>query len=307
MQDLEEIKNKIRLVDYIQGTGIKLKKVSHNVYGVNPCPICGHNDNFRVYDETNSFHCFSLDEGGTIIDYFIKAEGLSRREAVDKLYKITNTPKEPTKEFKPRPSQEEHKEDAKKLEEIHNFVNANFKKMQNKETLIKYLETRGINKEAIEKYHLFISNDDGTQRLYIPIIENGKATAYLGRAIDDTASLRYKNSKGTTINPFNLKYIKEKAQENEAIYICEGVFDAISIEEQGLKAISLNSTQNVSKFLDDIRANIETAKDYVYIIATDSDEARTKSKRRVTKRIDKTWYNEQIRWNTNKLQNRETI
>ena len=40
MQDLEEIKNKVRLVDYIQSNGAKIKKLGGNTYGVNPCPIC---------------------------------------------------------------------------------------------------------------------------------------------------------------------------------------------------------------------------------------------------------------------------
>ena len=40
MQDLEEIKNKIRLVDYIQSTGAKIKKLGGDTYGVNPCPLC---------------------------------------------------------------------------------------------------------------------------------------------------------------------------------------------------------------------------------------------------------------------------
>lgn len=306
MQDLEQIKDKIRLVDYIQGTGIKLKKIGVNLYSVNPCPICGHNDNFRVYDDTNSFHCFSLDEGGTIIDYFIKVEGLSKKEAIDKLCKVTGTPRETIKEkeYKPKTpkKEQERQENAERIDEIHNFVMTNFKKMQDKKILIDYLAKRGIDQEAIEKYHLFICDDEiGTKRLYIPIIEDGKAKAYLGRAIDDNAPLRYRNSKGTTINPFNLEYIKEKAKDNEQIFICEGVFDAISIEEQGFKAISLNSTQNTNKLLEALKENIETAKGYKYIIATDSDEARTKGKRRVAKRLDKIGTYEQIHWYTTKL------
>ena len=74
-----------------------------------------------------------------------------------------------------------------------------------------------------------------------------------------------------------MNYIKEKAKENEAIYICEGVFDAISIEEQGKKAISLNSTQNKTKLIEAIKENIDNAKEYIYIIASDNDEARTET------------------------------
>jgi len=40
MQDLEQVKNKIRLVDYIQSTGVKVKALGGGTFGVEPCPIC---------------------------------------------------------------------------------------------------------------------------------------------------------------------------------------------------------------------------------------------------------------------------
>lgn len=40
MDDLQELKNKIRLVDYIQGTGAKIKNLGGGTFGVDPCPIC---------------------------------------------------------------------------------------------------------------------------------------------------------------------------------------------------------------------------------------------------------------------------
>jgi DNA primase len=205
-----------------------------------------------------------------------EVEHLDFKEAKEKLYKITNTPLEDytitLKKEEPK-----QKEDAKELEAINNFVMTEYSKMQYKDELIKYLNDRNISQDAIEKYHLFMSKDEkGIKRVYIPIIEQGKAKAYIGRAIDKNipSNMRYRNNKGT-IPPFNLNYIKEKAKENEAIYICEGVFDAISIEEQGKKAISINSVNNKEKLINAIKENIDTAKDYIYIIASDTDDKRT--------------------------------
>ena len=237
----------------------------------------GHKDHFTINDNDNYYKSFSgCCKGGDILNYMQEVEHLDFKEAKEKLYKITNTPLE---DYKPSFKKEEPKPktDAKELEAINNFVMTEYNKMQNKDELIQYLNNRNISQDAIEKYHLFISKDDkGTKRVYIPLIEDGKAIAFIGRAIDKDATLRYKNSKGT-IQPFNLNYIKEKAKENEAIYICEGVFDAISIEEQGKKAISLNSTQNKAKLIEAIQENIDTAKEYIYIIASDNDEARTET------------------------------
>lgn len=215
-------------------------------------------------------------------------EGRDQKEAVKRLYQITNTPFEeytlPAKKEEPK-----RKEDAKELEAINKFCLDGFKKMEDAEELKQYLESRKISTEAINKYNLFISKDlvKGKKFLVIPIIEEGKSIAYIGRNLNKEDAFRYKNSKGT-ITPFNLKYIKEPAQkEQELLFICEGIFDAISIEEQGFKAISLNSTSNINKFINAIKKNMETAKSYKYIIATDTDEAGQKAQEELKSELTK--------------------
>ena len=277
MANLEELKNKVNLVEYIQKTtGAKIKRLGNGTFDVEPCPVCNHKGHFRVNNKENYYNSFNgCCNGGSIIDFMQEIEGLTKTQAIEKLYKITNTP---IQEYKPNFKRENAKktQDKKEIEQIQNFVFENYKKMQDRDELIKYLNSRNISQNAIEKYKLFIKQDDkGIKRVYIPIFEQNKPIAYIGRAINNEVNLRYMNSKGT-MQPFNLDYIKEKSKENEPIYICEGIFDAISIEEQGKKAISLNSTQNKTKLIEAIKNNIETAKGYIYIIASDNDEARRK-------------------------------
>ena len=294
MDELENVKSKIRLLDYIQNTGKKIKNLGGGTYGVNPCPICGHNDSFRIYDRTNSYNCFSEGKGGDILNYMQDVEHLTFIEAKEKLYNITHTL---LTEYKPKENKDTIKQRAttpkqtpQEIETINSLVMKEYNKGNYKEELIKYLNSRNISKDAIEKYHLFISEDIDKQskRLYIPIIENSKAVAYIGRALEKNAKLRYRNSKGT-IQPLNLEYLKQKpvAEESNVIYICEGVFDAISIEEQNKKAISLNSTQNKTKLLEAIKENIEIAKDYLYIIASDNDEAGQRVKEELQNEFNK--------------------
>lgn len=40
MQDLEQVKNKISLIDYIQSTGVKVKNLGGGTFTVEPCPVC---------------------------------------------------------------------------------------------------------------------------------------------------------------------------------------------------------------------------------------------------------------------------
>jgi len=51
------------------------------------CEICGHKDDLRYYSDTNTFYCFSADGGvgGSIIQYLMITEGLTMKEAINKL------------------------------------------------------------------------------------------------------------------------------------------------------------------------------------------------------------------------------
>lgn len=55
------------------------------------CEICGHKNDLVYYQDSNTFHCFSVNGnvGGSIIDYLIHADGLSKEEAIHKfMYEI---------------------------------------------------------------------------------------------------------------------------------------------------------------------------------------------------------------------------
>lgn len=293
MEDLSELKRKVSLLDYIkQGAIGKIERVGVNEYRLNPCPVCGSKDHFTIYADSNSYSSFNgCCKGGTIIDYFIEIEHLSTENAIKKLYQITGT------EYKTKRRQKGdknvtktgQKNEVKKVQEKEQNNNLNREelertitflqegiKQKNIDNVMQVVNKRGISKEIADKYNMFISNQTGKLRLYIPIIENGKPKAYISRSIDPTDNLRYKNSKGEII-PFNREYIKEILEEERTIYICEGIFDALSIEEVGKKAIALNSTSNINKFIEYIKDNIKTSSKYSYILCFDNDKAGYKA------------------------------
>lgn len=300
MQDIEAIKDKVNLLDYILSDAPQSKiKRSGTTTQITPCPFCNkgiRTPHFAVYEASNSFNSFGCElngiKGGSIIDYIKAKENLDQKEAIKRLYQITNTPFEEARQTKTslEMQKQEKKQDQAELEQINKFCLDGFNKMQSKDKLKEYLASRKISEDAISKYHLFVNKELEKEFVIIPIIEDGKAIAYIGRNLNKEDAFRYKNSKGT-IDLFNKQYLQKQADaEQELLFICEGVFDAISIEEQGLKAISLNSTSNTKRLIEAIKKNIETAKTYKYIIATDTDEARTKSKRGTTNRTNKVKY-----------------
>lgn len=50
----------------------------------NPCPVCGHNDDFQVTGSLYHCHSASGGTGGTIIDFLMNRHGISRAEALEK-------------------------------------------------------------------------------------------------------------------------------------------------------------------------------------------------------------------------------
>lgn len=293
MEDLNELKQKVSLLDYIKqsATG-KIERVGNNEYRLNPCPVCGSKDHFTIYADSNSYSSFNgCCKGGTIIDYFIEIEHLSTEEAIKKLYQITGT------EYKTKTRQKGDKNVTKtgqknevekvqekelnnnltreELEKTITFIQEGIKQ-KNIDNVMQVVSKRGISKEIADKYNMFVANLGKEARLFIPIFENGKPKAYISRAIDPTSPVRYKNSKGEII-PFNREYITKENGKNESIYICEGIFDGLSIEEADKKAIALNSTSQVNKFIEYMQKHIKTASSYNYILCFDNDEAGEKA------------------------------
>ncbi|HPQ80321.1 MAG TPA: DNA primase [bacterium] len=77
---LADIKDRISIVGYI-GERVPLKRAGRNYKGC--CPF--HNEktpSFNVSDEKGIFHCFGCGEGGDVIAFAMKFDGLSFSEAV---------------------------------------------------------------------------------------------------------------------------------------------------------------------------------------------------------------------------------
>ena len=232
MEDINHLKQKVNLLEYIKGQYSLGKEIKSNgglLY--KNCPICkststkaGDNGHFFINPNTNSYSSFSSAcscKGGSIIDFMIEAEHLTQQEAIQKLYKITGVEQQSnysTNQNRNNIQTIEIKTDNEESEKTKAFILTEIQK-KNIDSVVQELSKRGIGKEIAEKYNIFISNQTGKQRLYIPIIENNTPIAYVSRAIEETDKQRYKNSKGEIV-PFNRTYITEKPKEKEVIYLC---------------------------------------------------------------------------------------
>lgn len=303
MEELETVKNKISIIDYIQDNGGKIKNLGGGTFSVEPCPVCGHKDHFRVNSNSNYYNSFNgCCKGGDILNYMQEVEHLTFKEAKEKLYKITNTPLQEYKAntVKENTQTKEQWAEAEKQEYIRKqktkFIKEAIEKQteENKQKVYEYMQTRGISKEIADKYHLFISNavyedKEHLERLVIPIYENGQPISYVARAIKKDVQGRAKalNSTGTQ-TPLNIDYIKNNEESDDnLIYVCEAWADALSLEDIGKKAIAIHSTNQVNRFIDKIKENIQTASKYKYVLCCDDDEAGKKANTRLAEELTK--------------------
>ena len=78
-------KNKVSLVQLAEQYGVTLDPSGDDFVGL--CPF--HPDNstksFRVYEGSNTFYCFGCHAAGTIFDFIMKYDGISFKDAVEKL------------------------------------------------------------------------------------------------------------------------------------------------------------------------------------------------------------------------------
>ncbi len=161
---IERLKQEVSLQRLAEGMGITLKRHGADLLGL--CPFHDdHEPSLVISPKNNLWHCLgACQAGGSVIDWVMKAEGVSFRHAVELLQadyapsslaagsgpvKKTTVQKLPT-------TLETSTEDARLLAQVIDYYHETLK--QSPEALA-YLEKRGIaNAEAIDRFKLGFAN-----------------------------------------------------------------------------------------------------------------------------------------------------
>jgi DNA primase len=279
--DLQEIILKIKKnINYLDfySSFIKLKKVGSTHMGI--CPFhMDSNPSLSIDINEGLWYCFGCNKGGDIFNFIMEHEDLNFIESVKYLANYLNLELEEFKEFN-----NQEKENKPKLlpkEKSYNLLKI-FSEYYNKILLktkvgqkaLKYLESRGLNKEIIETFLIgycpknientliFINKkkidikdlistgliiEKGQEKYYelmnsritFPIFKSNKIIGISGRAIDNKTEPKYLNTiglqKNTTLYALNITKNYIKS-ENKAI-ITEGYFDALAVYKIGFKNV----------------------------------------------------------------------
>ncbi|MDY2584015.1 MAG: DnaB-like helicase C-terminal domain-containing protein [Clostridium perfringens] len=300
MNNLERAKSEFNLLNEFP----RAKSIGNGMYRVNPCPKCGHKDHFTLFAPSSSqnkngyWTYFSFNgccNGGSIIDYLIEFKGLDKKGAIEYLIgeskdiKTSNVKKQEVKGMETK-KEYDFTLLANKLHENCILAGAEYFKSRGlnktiKEYKLGYCE-EGFN-AAFNDYKEFYFNHDSNKayKYYIPLFDKDNKVSYIIPRADDNMKYRDKVHCLKEVNrPFlNQRYI-ENGVNDKFIYICEGWADALSLEELGKKAISLNGLVT-EKLIKLIMNNKENIKNKIFIIAFDNDKPGEKAAEKLNENL----------------------
>lgn len=210
------------------------------------CPVCGHEDCFRYYPESNSWSCFSESNatgynGGTYLEYLKAVHGYDDRNAMESLREVTGHPRPPI-EHKPRTR-------AEKTAELPPWRNVRASDPPERNPIL----IPGI----LRKGHVAVLAGKGkigkTQiaiQLAIAVVTNGE---WLGHRIENGGKVLY-------IDP----ECDAKSLDNRFSYMCEAlgvdkgrIDDAIY--QWPLRGIGSYSIENLTEYIQEHSAHDEFA------------------------------------------------
>ena len=271
---LEELRAKNDLVD-VASSYISLNRRGSNFWAC--CPF--HNEktpSMSIKQDGQFFKCFGCGESGNVINFVMKMENISFYNAVEMLCKRCGMELPTTKDNEELHKRKRERDKAYAIlkattEFYHNNLINNPDSVQ-----AKYLKARGINEEMIKKFQIgasldydslpkhlnklgfyyndmvaagVVGKDDynryydfyGT-RLIFPICNGyGDVVAYSGRALDENARAKYKNSPQTIVFNkseilFAYHHVRDLKKEHmlDTIIIVEGHIDVIACHQAGI-------------------------------------------------------------------------
>ena len=257
------------------------------------CPICGNGsgkDGTGIVrnPKDGKYKCFKCDFSGDVLDLIARLYGLNDFNAclkkgselfgvtVDRQRAASKTDHSSLREESPLPPEED--------------ISAYLKKCNEQAGQTEYFRNRGISEASVEKFRLG----------YDPIYDEGNVGSKPWKAViiptsdysfearnievepnsETNGSNKYrKHGKNRIFNVSSLSEEKEKP-----IFVCEGIFDALSVIEAGGQAIALGSAVNYRSLLSELD-RIKPARPLILLL--DDDPAGKENTSKLANELDK--------------------
>jgi DNA primase catalytic core len=319
--ELEHLKQKVSLVELAQKMGIKLQPHGKNLIGL--CPF--HDDkepSLVITPEKNLFNCLgACGSGGTVIDWAMKAEKLSFREAVNFLQSRSacSGSSLATTATKPKPAASSAAPislEAADHELMLQVVGYYHETLKNNTAAISYLQKRGIySPEIISKFKIGYSNrtlglnlpvkqvksgleirtqlqqlglyrDSGHEHfsgsVVFPIFDSsGNVSEIYGRKIRN--NLRQGTAYHLYLPGPHAGIFNPECLASDEVILCESIIDALSFYTNGFTNVT--TAYGVNGFSEELFKAITNRKPKTVIIAFDRDEAGDKSALKIADKL----------------------
>ncbi len=282
MQDAkEEIKSRLAVEDVI-GQYVELKRAGRNLKGHSPWGV-DKTPSFMVSPEKGIWHDFSANKGGDIFTFVMEVEGISFKEAIEKLAGQAGVdlskyrggdPMVAKRKVRAREALElatrYYQARLVKNREVCEYVfyKRNLDRNTVKEFRIGYspasgramlaaLEKRGFSDQELDDAGLLsrFKTDLFRDRMMVPFIDTtGNVIGFTARVIKD-GEPKYLNTPETLLFNksrfiFGLAQAKESIRRNNYVVIVEGNMDVISSHQAGVKeAVATSGTAMTEQHL----------------------------------------------------------
>ena len=283
-ETIDRIKAASDIVEVI-GEYVALRKSGVNYMGC--CPFHGEkNPSFSVSKVRQTYKCFSCGDGGDVISFLMKMEGLSYPETIRHLaakYHIEIEEVEMTD--RERADAAEREAQLAALEASQLFFENELKDGSNT-AAISYLEGRGISRKTLTEFgagyapgqnklihdlsgRIGMSRlrsvgvvkegehgnyDTFRERITFPFYSvSGKVIGFTGRLLDkDAKAQKYCNTEETELFHkggviFGLKQAKREISAKDEVILVEGQFDVMSLYDKGICNAVACSTTSITK------------------------------------------------------------
>jgi len=302
-----EIRERIDIIDLIQGYVPSLKKTGRSYKGL--CPF--HQEktpSFVVFPDSQNFHCFGCGKGGDLFTFYMLAENTEFRDALKEL--ATRAGVTLDLAAPPTPEHDAHRRRLIEANELAaTFFSHVLAKAKQGEPGRKMVADRGVSPEMVERFRLgfapdswsdllnFLSSrdvpveiaheagllqerDNGghydrfRNRLMFPIRDReGDVVGFGGRAMGDGIP-KYLNSPQTPVFDksslvYGLDLAKEAIRKSGEVVIVEGYMDVIAAHQYGYE----NVVASMGTALTESQAALVKRGSSRIVLALDADAA----------------------------------
>ena len=300
-QNLDQLRAKIPILELAERLGLEIRRKQARCYNTQAHAHGDKKPSLGFDTKTNRYKCFACGVGGSVIDLYMAIKGVDFNTAIEDLNQGKLGGKFEYKPLPPPPPKKIAGEYSEIYERLELFCGGRDKEATD------YLtgKTRGLSEATLDKFGVFsikdyqktnqylkdsftaetlkqsgIVNDKCNlifyrHKIIIPFYNNGKAVFLHGRNLDG-AHPKYLNLVGINKPIFNLETLT-KLNNGDRVFICEGVFDAMRLEQEGYNAVAI---LGVTDFRPE---EVELFRPYEVILALDNDEAGLKMSDEIAK------------------------